>query len=255
MSGPVPDPPRPHGKPLPVLHQDEELVVVDKLHGVVSVPGRGDTGPTALERVWAQLGGREEDRPHVVHRLDKDTSGVMAFARTREAQSTYGKVFTRGEAGKLYQLLVTGVPDWQEEEATHPLAPVRKKPGRWTVDRRNGKPSRTRFRVLRRFRDFAWLEAEIFTGRTHQIRLHAQAMGYPLAIDPYYGRKEPFFLSQVKADYKPRKGREERPWLERLPLHACRLELPREGRDALVVEAPLPKALTRVLRDLGKYGR
>lgn len=247
--------PRPHGPPLPLLYQDDELFVVDKPSGVVSVPGRGDTGATALERAWAQLGGDPEAAPRVLHRLDKDTSGVMAFARTPEAQRLWSRAFAAREAEKVYWLLVTPAPSWDEEVAEHPLGPVRKKPGRWTVDRREGKPSRTGFKVLQRFKQFAWLEARPETGRTHQIRLHAQALGHPLAVDPYYARKDPWLLSQVKKDYRVRPGREERPWLARLPLHAARLTISAEGREARTFEAPLPKALARVLRDLGKYGR
>ncbi len=250
------EPARPWGDPLPVLARTEDLLVVDKPHGVVSVPGRGETGATALERVWAQLGGGPGDRPHVLHRLDKDTSGAMAFALTPEAQSRWGKAFTAGTIGKRYLLLVTGVPDWETREATFPLAPVRKKPGRWTVDLREGKPSLTRFRVLERFRTYAWLEAELETGRTHQIRLHAKALGFPLAVDPFYGRVDPILLSTIKTDYRPGgHGRPEAPWLARLPLHASRLELRAEGRPELVVDCPLPKELARVLRDLRRYGR
>lgn len=250
-------PPIPQGDPLPVLHEDDELIVVDKPSGVVTVPGRGETGPTALERVWAYLKkveGAGALAPRVLHRLDKGTSGVLAFARTPEAQTRYGRAFTDRTAEKLYVCLVEGRPEWAEMVAEYPLAPATKKPGRWRLDP-EGKPSETHFTVLRRFRKFSWLEARPRTGRTHQIRLHAKALGHPLAYDDFYGRIKPLLLSEVKPDYRPSKRREELPWLQRLPLHASRLVLPVEGRpEPLVLESPLPKDLARVLRDLKKYG-
>jgi RluA family pseudouridine synthase len=250
-------PPRPHGKPLPVLYQDDELIVVDKPSGVVTVPGRGDTGPTALERVWAYRQKNEApdaSAPRVLHRLDKGTSGVLVFAKTPEAQSLYGRAFTNREAEKTYLLLVEGRPEWTETVAAQRLGPVLKKAGRWMVDP-HGKESITRFRVLNRFAAYSWLEAQPSTGRTHQIRLHAQALGHSLALDPFYGRRKPLMLSEVKKGYRPSRKHEELPWLKRLPLHAARLVLPAQDRETHTFEAPLPKELARVLRDLRKYGR
>lgn len=251
------NPPIPQGDPLPVLFEDAELIVVDKPSGVVTVPGRGDTGPTALERVWNHLKrteGPHAPAPRVLHRLDKDTSGVLAFAKTPEAQSRWGRAFTDRLAEKTYLCLVEGRPEWQETVAEHPLAPAEKKPGRWRVDP-EGKPSETYFRVLHRFQKYTWLEAVPRTGRTHQIRLHARALGHPLAVDPYYHSDQPVFLSQVKPSYKPSRRHPERPWLDRLPLHASRLVLRLEDEEPRTFEAPLPKELARVLRDLKKYGR
>jgi 23S rRNA pseudouridine955/2504/2580 synthase/23S rRNA pseudouridine1911/1915/1917 synthase len=251
------NPPIPQGDPLPVLFEDDELVVVDKPSGVVTVPGRGDTGPTALERVWNHRKlseGPGAEAPRVLHRLDKDTSGVLAFAKTPEAQSRWGHTFTNRTAEKTYLCLVEGRVTWKEMVAEHPLAPAEKKPGRWRVAR-DGKPSRTDFRMLHRFQKYSWLEAVPQTGRTHQIRLHARALGHPLAVDPYYASAQPVFLSQVKPNYKPSRRGPERPWLSRLPLHATRLVLHLEGEEPRVFESPLPKDLARVVRDLKKYGR
>lgn len=247
-------PASPRGDPLPVLYRDARLLVVDKPAEVVTVPGRGETGITAFERAWAQLGGEAARPPRVLHRLDKGTSGVLAFALDLEAQREFGRAFTEGKAEKTYLCLLAGAPPWDTQRADHPLGPVRKKPGRWTVDYRDGKPSETTFTVLRRFRAFAWVEARPRTGRTHQIRLHAKALGYPLAFDPFYGRDTPLLLSEVKKGYRPGKGGAEAPWLARLPLHAARLVLPDARGLPLVFEAPLPKELARVLRDLEKYG-
>ncbi len=251
------EPPRPHGDLLPILYEDAELIVVNKPSGVVSVPGRGDTGPTALERVWRhrkETEGSDAPQPRVLHRLDKGTSGVMAFAKTPEAQTLWGKSFTDRDAEKTYLCLVEGRPQWKEMAADFPLAPAEKKVGRWRVDRA-GKPSHTDFKVIYRFYRYAWLEAKPRSGRTHQIRLHARALGFPLAFDEYYARSTPILLSEIKENYKPSKRRPEGSWLERLPLHASKLVLHVEGREPLTLEAPLPKDLVRVVRDLRKYGR
>lgn len=251
-------PPFPHGAALPVLYLDSGLIVVDKPSGVVTVPGRGDTGPTALERVWKQLKDQEaktEPAPRVLHRLDKGTSGVLAFARSPEAQAAFGRHFTERLAEKEYLLLVEGVPSWDRETCEAPLGPVRKKVGRWRVDSM-GKPSETEFEVLERFRGFAWLRAKPHTGRTHQIRLHAKALGFPLAVDPFYGRKDPLFLSEIKRNFRSSSKRPERAWLDRLPLHAATLVWPKTDQTpGHRFQAEVPKELSRVLRDLAKYAR
>ena len=118
---------------------------------------------------------------------------------------------------------------------------------------KKGKKSISLYKVLERFSHFTLVEVNPLTGRTHQVRLHLAAMGFPLAIDPFYGSSEPIYLSQFKKDYRPKDG-PEKPIILRLPLHAFRLSFrePTEGKT-LVLEAPLPKDFSRMIKSLRKY--
>jgi 23S rRNA-/tRNA-specific pseudouridylate synthase len=143
--------------------------------------------------------------------------------------------------------------DGEEEEIDLALGPDEKRSGRMVVDP-DGKPARTRIAVLQRFRGFTWLACRPLSGRTHQIRVHLAARGFPLAVDPLYGRRDELLLSNVKAGYRAKPGRPERPLIERLTLHAAAIELPspRDAARTIRVEAPLPKDLSQLLKQLAK---
>ena len=134
----------------------------------------------------------------IVHRLDKITSGVMVFARDAETHRALNMQFENHQAEKVYHAIVQGNPKWDEKTARHPLRANVGHKHRTMVDDRNGKPSETRFKVLKRFQarpeqgrdDTALIEAKPMTGRTHQIRVHAYALGYPLLGDTLYGAEE-----------------------------------------------------------------
>jgi len=123
----------------------------------------------------------------VVHRLDKITSGVMVFSRTAEMHRALSIQFEQHEVEKVYHAIVIGVPDWDEHTARHPLLVDVGHNHRTVVDPRKGKPSETTFRVLERYILTSLLEAVPGTGRTHQIRVHASALGFPLLGDSLYG--------------------------------------------------------------------
>ena len=120
---------------------------------------------------------------------------------------------------------------------------------------KGGKPSRSSYRVLERFRHYSWLEVTIDTGRTHQIRVHCAFIGHPLAVDPLYGSDEGVYLSSFKHNYRDNRQTSEQPLIDRLSLHAWKISFahPRTG-DPVVVEAPLPKDLRAVINQLQKWG-
>lgn len=213
--------------PVPVLLLDDDLLAVDKAAGRLVIPGRV---PSPADPSLRESLEREHGRLWVVHRLDRNTSGVLVFARSAAAHRTLNLAFDRGEPAKRYLALVRGAPP-DERRVDVPIAAGRKgrmrpaEPG----DPR-GKASATVFRTLERLAGgLALVEALPETGRTHQIRVHLAAMGCPLAVDPDYG------------DEAPLRGPDGAVLLARTPLHAARLALahPRTGAP-LVLEAPVP---------------
>jgi tRNA pseudouridine32 synthase / 23S rRNA pseudouridine746 synthase len=165
-----------------VLFSDSALLVVNKPSGLATVPGGWEKDSTSLvETLEPEFG-----RIWVVHRLDRSTSGVVLFARTAAAHRALNIKFEHHEIHKGYHALVVGTPAWDEHTARHPLRIDVGHSHRTVVDHSKGKPSETTFRVLRRFDGYALLAANPATGRTHQVRVHAFALGFPLLGDTLY---------------------------------------------------------------------
>ena len=221
---------------LSVLHEDAELLAIDKPAGRLVIPGRVAGPPSLREQVTGRYGP-----VWVVHRLDRGTSGVLLFARTARAHRELNMQFERGEPRKTYLALVSGRPP-DRFRCDAGIAPARK--GRMKPvppgDAR-GKPAGTAFQVLERFEPpggpgpLAWIEARPESGRTHQIRVHLLAAGFPLAVDPDYGEAGPLRLAGGAA------------LLARTPLHAASLTVRHPAGHELTVEAPLPEDLRAAL--------
>jgi 23S rRNA pseudouridine1911/1915/1917 synthase len=173
-----------------ILFTDDALVVVNKPAGLPVLPdGWEKDAPylvQLLERQFEASDGSAK-RIWIVHRLDKSTSGVIVFARAAEAHRSLSRQFEVHEAEKVYRAILQGVPDWDEKVAKHPLRVNVGHKHRTAVDPQRGKPSETRFEILERFEANALAEVHLMTGRTHQIRAHAYALGYPLLGDVLYG--------------------------------------------------------------------
>ena len=164
------------------VYQDSSLLVVDKPAGLPVFPdGWEKEAPYLLQQLEAEYG-----RLWVVHRLDKVTSGVMVLARTAEAHRALNGQFEHHETRKIYHALVNGNPPWDKHTARHPLRINVGHSHRTVVDHSHGKASETHFHVLERFSAACLLEAQPGSGRTHQIRVHAYALGYPLLGDELY---------------------------------------------------------------------
>lgn len=177
-----------------ILHEDEHLLVLDKPAGLPVLPdGWEKDAPYLVKMLEDEFG-----KIWIVHRLDKITSGVMVFARDAETHRALNMQFENHEAEKVYHAILQGNPKWDEKIAKHPLRANVGHKHRTMVDDRNGKPAETRFKVLKRFQarpelgrsDSSLIEAKPMTGRTHQIRVHTYALGYPLLGDTLYGAEE-----------------------------------------------------------------
>jgi RluA family pseudouridine synthase len=178
------------------------------------------------------------------------------MARTREAHAHLSQQFEARDVEKVYLALVDGVPEVEEGEIDEPIVPHPAKVGRMLVSNR-GKFARTDYKVMERLGKFSLLGVQIFTGRTHQIRVHLAYIGHPLLVDPFYGWRTEFMLSEVKGRrYNKGKHETERPLLSRTPLHASRLGFRHPASGEMVrFKAELPKDMRAMVKQLGKWGR
>jgi 23S rRNA pseudouridine955/2504/2580 synthase/23S rRNA pseudouridine1911/1915/1917 synthase len=243
---------------LSVLFSDANFIAVEKPAGLATIPGRGESD-SVLERLARQLNlpasGEDDPRVRVVHRLDKDTSGVLLFALNRPAQQHVSHQFQNNTVAKEYLALVHGRPTENEGIVDAPLAPHPASPRRMAVVKRGGRPARTEWRLEESFRGFSLIRCFPRTGKTHQIRVHLAHTGMPLAIDPLYSSGEGILLSQFKRGYRPTRGEEERPLIDRLTLHAERLAFEDRSGSRIELAAPLPRDFRAVLNQLRRHAR
>jgi 23S rRNA pseudouridine1911/1915/1917 synthase len=249
-------PPEPSGLvaqdlPLSVLHEDPDLLVLDKAPGMVVHPARGSPHSTVVNALLHRLGAAGEvPRVGLVHRLDKETSGCLAVARTEPALAALQAQFKGRTVEKLYLALCHGAPA-DEGRLDTPYGRHPRDRTRFTGRVKAGRRAVTSFRVLERFEGAALVEVRLETGRTHQIRVHLAEAGHPLLADATYGgtRRE----ARLAPDHPVRRAAEA---LGRQALHAARLTLdhPRTGRR-MSFEAPLPADLAGALALLRARGR
>jgi len=235
---------------IPVLVDDEAIVAFNKPSGLPVIPER-------WHPEWPCLRGIASERLHlpifVVHRLDAGTSGLILFAKTESAHRELCRQFAQHQVEKTYVALVKGEVIQDALTIQRPLGPNPHQPGTMMIAR-GGKPATTAIRVLERFRGLTLLEAQPQTGRQHQIRVHLQAIGHPLLVDPIYGQTEAFFLSSIKTRFHLKEGENEQPLIRRLTLHASSLRFHHpERKELMTLAAPEAKDFQAVVRNLRKY--
>ncbi len=230
-----------------IIFENQNLVAVNKPSGLLSIPDRLGQEISLKEILRDKYGAI-----YTVHRLDRDTSGVIVFAKNETAHKTLSQLFESREMDKRYVGLVYG-------RMAHPEgsidAPIMEHPGKATkmMTHAKGKPSLTDYAVLETFRLFSWVQFTIHTGRTHQIRVHMQHLGHSIVCDEIYGDPKPILLSALKKNFKLAKNaEEEKPILSRLALHSLSLQFTYNG-ETLLLEASLPKDLRAVLQQLRKW--
>ncbi len=239
---PVSATPQPQVIPFTILHEDADLIVLDKPAGLVVHPAPGNQDGTLVNALLAHCGDTlpgigGERRPGIVHRLDKDTSGVMVVAKTESALARLSAAFAARDLDRAYLALAWGVPAAMHGEVEGAIGRDPRDRKRMAIVSRGGKHALTRYTVLRAWPSAATLlECVLATGRTHQIRVHLAGIGHPLVGDPVYLRRVP---AAAKALAEPTRGT----LLDfpRQALHAARLGFshPRTGQTMLF-ERPMP---------------
>lgn len=246
---PVPATPQAQAIPLTILFEDADLIVIDKPAGLVVHPAPGNLDGTLVNALLAHAGDDlpgigGEKRPGIVHRLDKDTSGVMVVAKTERAHRTLSDAFANRDLDRAYLALAWGLPAPLQGEVSAPIGrhPVDRK--RMAVVERGGKPATTRYQVKRGWgAAVSLVECRLLTGRTHQIRVHMAHIGHPLVGDPVYLRRTP-----GSARLLPAATRDTLLAFPRQALHAATLGFnhPVTGQ-ALSFESPLPADFAALL--------
>lgn len=209
------------GKLYSIIYNDGEIVAADKSAGLTVTGERWAPEAPRLDKLLEETLGR---KVFTVHRIDKDTSGIVLFALNAEAHRMLSLSFQERLVKKTYRAIVLcgGLQTSSRFIVSDKLVPGGGADGRTIIDNKNGKSAVTEFEVLEKFNGFALLQAEPLTGRTHQIRVHAAANNTPILCDKLYGEGKPLFLSQIKRNWRGDRF-EEKPLISRQALHAYSL--------------------------------
>jgi len=233
---------------LEIIEETEDWIALNKPAGLLSIPDR-EGKEVSLKAILQDKFGEI----FTVHRLDRDTTGVIIFAKTAEAHRFLSQQFEERTVEKRYLGLVNGIPTDKEGRMESAIGEHPSKRGMMAVLKK-GKPSMTDYEVKEEFGKYALVEFIIHTGRTHQIRVHAQELGHPIVCDELYGDGKPIFISSLKKNFKLSKSElEERPILSRLGLHAALLSFTDEDGRKYSLEAELPKDMRALIQQLRKW--
>ncbi|MCR5187503.1 MAG: RluA family pseudouridine synthase [Treponema sp.] len=232
-----------------LVYADDSLIVLNKRSGILIAADRYNPDAARLDL----LAEKEFGRLYAVHRIDKDTSGLIIYARTPEAQRNISMQFENRQVSKTYHALVYGHPMWEDLHVDLKLQPDGDARHRTIVSKKFGKPSETDFHLIGTCGPYSWIECHPKTGRTHQIRVHLAANGLSIVCDPLYsGNQKPVRLSEIKKKWNGDEY-EERPLLSRLALHAYKIELlhPVSG-EQITFTADYPKDMEATRKQLAK---
>lgn len=231
-----------------IIFENDSLVALNKPSGLLSIPDR-EGKEISLKDILKE----KYDDIFTVHRLDRETSGLIIFAKNTAAHKHFSHQFEERKTIKIYTALLIGSLQTKEGRIDAPIAENMVKRGTMIIHRR-GKSAITDYKVLQEFGIYSYVRFQIYTGRTHQIRVHAKEIGNPVVCDAIYGDGKPVLLSGFKNKFKLSKDvLEEKPLLNRLALHAHQLKIADTNDNLLELEAPLHKDFRVTLQQLEKY--
>ncbi len=242
--------------PVPVLYEDEDIVVVNKPVGMVVHPAKGNLKDTLINALLARYPNlpttSDKTRPGIVHRLDKETSGVLVVAKTDRAVRSLARQISERTAKRIYWAIVWGTLEKQSGVIEAPIGrhPIDRK--RMAVTAFSSKPAITEFKVIKRYSDVAtFIEVSLQTGRTHQIRVHFEYIGHPVVGDPTYGGRDPRKIFHVVPSKKREIVKDILHRISRQALHArCIIFKHPKNQRQIEVEAPLPEDMESVIEYL-----
>lgn len=224
-----------------ILFEDDNYILVNKPPFISTLEDRhGRQNLLALAREYIPTA-------QVCHRLDKETSGVLAIAKNPEAYRHLNMQFENRQVVKVYHTIVDGIHNFKEELVDAPI--LKLDDGVVKISRSEGKSAQTWFTALKSYKYHSLIECRPITGRMHQIRIHLATQRASITGDETYGGK-PFLLSHIKRDYKLKKGTEEQPFMKRMALHAFSLEFDDLSQKRRTIEAPYPKDIQALIRQL-----
>ena len=232
---------------LEIIEQNDHFIVINKPAGLLSIPDREGKEPSLKQLLQQQF-----EQVFTVHRLDRETSGIIVFAKDAETHKYLSQIFEERNVEKYYIGIVNGVPPATKKTID---AAIMEHPGKRGVMiiHKKGKPAITDYEVIETFGKYSLVQFRIHTGRTHQIRVHMQHEGHPIVCDELYGDGLPIKVSSFKRNYKLSKHEEEeRPILARTGLHAQRLRFNDAEGTPYDLEAEMPKDMRALLQQLRK---
>lgn len=234
-------------KALDIVFENRNLVALNKPSGLITIPDR-----EGKEQSLKDLLLEKYSEIYTVHRIDRETSGLVIFAKNPESHRFYNQQFENRQTIKIYTGFVIGSLQQKEGTVNAPIAENMLRRGTMLVHQR-GKQAVTDYKVLQDFGVYSYLQFQIHTGRTHQIRVHTRELGHPLVADALYGDGKPLLLSTLKSKYNLSKQEwEEKPLLNRLALHAYQLTITDTDNSVLQLEAPVHKDFKATLQQLEK---
>lgn len=236
-----------------ILFEDDHIIVIDKPANWSSIPDRFDE---SKQNILTSLSSYR-DQIFVVHRLDRDTSGVMVWAKNENAHRILSEQFEKRKVKKTYHAFVESSPNQNQFIVNQAIIYSNSSKAKVLIHK-SGKESITHFSLLEQWKDFSLLECRPETGRMHQIRVHLQHIGLPLIIDPLYGNRNEFKISEIKRKkkYNIKKFTEEKPLLSRHTLHAKQLRFTHPiSNEKISFSSEYPKDLTALKNQLTKWNK